>query len=106
MLVGMHASPDDLIFSIGLSANLQCAELQGAWLEHIKECDIMTDWKGSDHAPVWVDVDIPSLAPVSGPLRMESSARFAGEILCRHVSCLTLKEHKFCQADGTSHYLS
>ena len=81
------------------------AELQGALLERIKACDIMTDWKGSDHAPVWVDVDVPHPTPVSvrRPLKMESSTRFAGEILCWHVSSLTLKMHNDCQADGSRH---
>ena len=83
--------------------NATCG-LQGALLERIKGCDIMTYWKGSDHAPVWVDVDVPNLtaAPVSGALRMESSTRFAGEILCRRVPCMTSHVRNTCQADGAS----
>ncbi len=46
-------------------------------LEQCKGCDIMADFMGSDHAPVWLDLDMDELASTNNPApKLESKARF------------------------------
>ena len=46
-------------------------------LEHATGCDIMTDFMGSDHAPVWLDLKMDELPTQKDVLpKLESKARF------------------------------